>query len=304
MKPSRIRPIVAALAATVVGFLLTANRPAAFQRTAEPTLSQLLAAAGQYVAAYELSFGAVVAEEWYRQSISGPASGLLISRRATTGDVLLFNSSADSGGAGWMSFRDVQTLDTKPFPSKPGRLGALAANPTRDALAEAMRVNAISDSLTIGAFPRRPAIPTAALAYLRRTRQPLAEFEFDGMKTVGNVQAAVLKFTERPRARMTDADDFSTSGRFWIDPANGRVVQTELSITSVIFTGKVEVQYASQRAMDAWMPVRMFEQYTAALPLQGPSGRISAGATSAYVDGLATYQGFRRFELKPELIIK
>jgi hypothetical protein len=294
----RNRQILGGLVVSVVVALaFGSDRTRAFQRQPELSVPELLAAAGRYVAKYESSFGAVVAEERNLQSIGG-------TRRATTGDILLFNSSNESGGAGWMAFRDVQTLDTQPFPSQPGRLAALAANPTRETLIEAMRVTAVRDSLTIGSLPRTAAIPTTALTYLRAAKQPFSTFEFDGLKTIGDGQAAVVKFTERPRARMTDADDFTTSGRFWIDPASGRVLQTELSVTSTIYNGKVEVQYSSIAGMDLWMPVRMFEQHSASTPLTSPSGRFSGGATSAYADGLATYQSFQRFDLKPGLTIK
>ena len=295
------------IVAAIAILMSTASvRPSASQR-ADPTVAELLAAAARYVTAYESSFGAVVAQERYRQS----AGGL---RRETAGDILLFNSSAGSGGAGWMAFREFQIMDNKPLPSQPGRLAALAANPTHDALAEAMRVTATTGMYTMGSvttasyaignLPRAPAIPTSALIYLRSSRQSFSTFELDGMKTVGETRVAALKFTEHPRARMTESDDFTTAGRFMIEPESGRVVQSELSVTSVIFNAKIEVEYASAAGMELWMPVRMFEQYTWSLPLRTSGGRISGAATSAYVDGLATYQGFQRFELKPELIIK
>lgn len=302
MKAARA-PIVAAI---IVLLTMAPARPSASQR-ADPTVAQLLAAAGRYVTAYESSFGAVVAQERYRQS----AGGL---RRETAGDILLFNSSAESGGAGWMAFREFQIMDNKPLASMPGRMAALAANPTHDALAEAMRVTATTGMYTMGSvttasyaignLPRAPAIPTSTLIYLRRSRQAFSTFELDGMKTAGDTRVAALKFTENPRARMTESDDFTTAGRFLIEPDSGRVVQSELSITSVIFNAKIEVEYASAAGMDLWMPVRMFESYSWSLPLRTSGGRATGAATSAYVDGLATYQGFQRFDLKPGLVIK
>jgi hypothetical protein len=294
---------------------MASGRFSASQRAADPSASQLLATAGRYVAAYESSFGAVVAQERYRQSTNGPAnSRTSVSRRESTGDILLFNSGAESGGAGWMAFREFQTMDNKPLPSQPGRLAALAANPTRDALAEVMRVNALSggytigdvatSATTIGNLPRAPAIPTAALVYLRSARQTFSTFELDGMKTTGDAHVAALKFTEHPRARMADADDFTIAGRFLIEPDTGRVVHSELTVTSTIFKAKIEVDYASAGGTVLWMPVRLFEQYTWSLPARMVGSRTSGVAPPAYVDGLATYQGFQRFELKPGLSIK
>ena len=214
--------------------------------------------------------------------------------------MLLFNS----GGAGWMAFRDVQTVDNKQLPSQLGRLAALAADPTHEALAEAMRATAASAAYTIGSIPRAPAIPTTALTYLRTARQQFGVFELDGMKTVGDVRVAVLKFSERPHARMTDADDFTTTGRFWIDPETGRVVQTELTVTSLAGESKIQAQYANRPGIDVWVPVSMFEQHSVALPVRNDGLGRGGASPRAYVDGLATYQVFRRFDLKPGLLIK
>ena len=241
MRSARIAVFVGMLIALAV----TQARPRAAQRAADPAVPDLLAAAGRYVAAYESSFGAVVAEEQYQQSTNGPATTANrapdgASRRRTSGDMLLFNS----GGAGWMAFHDVHVIDNAELPAPKGRLAALAADPTHDALAEAMRATEANETHAIGRIPRAPAIPTAALAYLRAARQPFLLYEFDGMKTVDGVRVAVLKFSQRPHARTTDADDFTITGRFWIEPETGRVVQTVLTITSVDYENNVEVQYA------------------------------------------------------------
>ena len=293
--------------AVIVGILIAVTWSQipllASQRAADPTVAQLLAAAGRYVATYESSFGAVVAEERHQQSTNGPAKpqpGEPPSRRTSVGNVLMFNS----GGAGWMAFRTIDVLDNAELPGPKGRLAALAADPTHERLAEIMRATQAIEWLSIGGIPRAPAIPTAALAYLRASRQPLGVFEFDGMKTVGGVRVGLLKYSQRPAARTTDADDFTITGRFWIEPESGRVVQTEIAITSGTYETKVEVQYASQPGVGFWVPVRMFEQHT--IDLDSPSGANNArggASTKAYADGLSTYQSFRRFDLKPALLI-
>ena len=154
--------VVGALTGALVALTLATDRPRAAQRAANPTVSQLLAAAGRYIAGYEISFGAVVAEERYHQSTNdsaratNPAGGP--TRRNTIGEVLFFNS----GGAGWMAFHDVHVLDNAVLPVAPGRLAALAAAPTPEALAEAMRATATSATSLISTVPRAPAIPSAA----------------------------------------------------------------------------------------------------------------------------------------------
>jgi hypothetical protein len=296
------------LAVTVIlsALALMPERPRAAQRVADPMLADVLAAAGRYVANYESSFGVVVAEERYQQSTNGPATTANrapngASRRMTLGDVLLFNS----GGAGWMAFRDVRVVDNAPIGAENSRLPDLATNPSRERLADAMRTTEASAKYAIGAIPRGPAIPTAALADLRASRQMFFRFDLEGMKTIDGVRVAVIKFTQRPHARTTDADDFAVTGRFWIEPDSGRVVQTHITIASEAYENNVEVLYASRPGVPLWVPIRMFESYTVALEgIGGVGGRVGAGSTQAYVDGLSTYSGFQRFDLKPALIIK
>jgi len=293
-----------------VGMLITLagtqTRSRAAQRAADPTAPQLLAAAGRYVAGYESSFGAIVAEERCLQFTNGADTTTnrvanRASRRVTSGDVLLFNS----GGAGWMAFRDAHVVDNVELPVAKGRLAAVAVNPTREALADVMGATEANEQYAIGTMARAPAIPTAALMYLRALQQPFGVFEFEGMKSVDGIRAAVLKFSQRPHARTTDADDFTITGRFWIEPETGRVVQTVLTITSDEYENNVEVQYASRPGIDVWVPIRMLESYTATVPLLGALGsRAGGGATRAYADALSTFQAFQRFDLKPGLVIK
>ena len=303
------RTCLTSLTVVVVAGALVAHNVRAEQRPTEPSLSALLSVAGRYVAEYETSFGALVAQEIYQQSTNQPATSASRSpsqptRRITTGEVLLF----DSGGAGWMIFRDIHVLDNKELTVPTVRMAALASEPTRQLLANAMRATARVSSYMIGEIPRSPATPTAALMYLRPARQGLGVFELDGMKTIDNVGVALLKFSERADARMSTADDSTTTGRFWIDPDTGRVVQTEITIASAAYTTKVEVQYAVRPGVSFPVPVRMFETHRATVTPRGMSsasfGRTGGGSTQTYIDGLATYQGFQRFELKPELIVR
>jgi hypothetical protein len=277
---------------------------AATQRTADPSLPQVLAAAGDYVAAYEKSFPAIVGEEVYEQSANLRqfsnlrTGGDVPRRRVMTSDVLIFNS----GGSGWMIFRDVLDVDGAPVADRPGRLLSLVANPTPDALADAMRRTADSMRHYLGSVARALTVPAAALSVLRRENQPHATFEFDGMKTVARLNTALVSFTATDDEAATD-DATTTTGRFWIEPASGRVVRSEIAHTSRSCVAKVEVQYAAQPGLDLWVPVRMFEQYDVVMPAGAVQTRGSQ-PVSGHVDGLATYRNFRPFEMKPGLTIR
>ena len=59
---------------------------------------------------------------------------------------------------------------------------------------------------------------------------------------------------------------------------------------------------ATRSGVDFLVPVRSFERLNVSVPLRS-AGRGGQAVTS-YVDGLATYQSFRRYDLKSDLIAK
>jgi hypothetical protein len=107
---------------------------------------------------------------------------------------------------------------------------------------------------------------------------------------------------------VTTAGDFTVEGRFWIQPETGAVVQTVLTFTSAIYEHNVEVQYGIRSGIDGWVPIRMFESHSVGLSTTGSSGsgtgRVGLGPTTSYSDGLTTYQGHRKFEMKPAFAIR
>ena len=70
MRPARYAAVVGSL----VALALAPDRPRAAQRAVDPTVPRLLAASGRYIADYESSFRAVIAEERYEQATNGPAN--------------------------------------------------------------------------------------------------------------------------------------------------------------------------------------------------------------------------------------
>ena len=92
-------------------------------------------------------------------------------------------------------------------------------------------------------------------------------------------------------------DNAAATGRFWIEPASGRVVQTEISLEAPRYRAKVAVTYADQPKIALWVPIRMLEDYSEfnnAWNLQQP----------ATINARAEYQNFRRYETLGRLIVK
>src|SRR5215472_13966889 len=93
---SRSASIVASALTIALG-LVTSSA----QTPAVPTLDDVLARAGAYVADYETKFSLVVSEEKYLQTQDRVPG--MTARRQLKSDVAVLNA----GAAGWMGFRDV-----------------------------------------------------------------------------------------------------------------------------------------------------------------------------------------------------
>jgi hypothetical protein len=70
-------------------------------------------------------------------------------------------------------------------------------------------------------------------------------------------------------------------GRFWIDPASGRVLMSELIAEDKIVHATIDVSYQSEPVLDLLVPIEMREAYW-------------RGDQPMRITGIATYDGFRR----------
>jgi len=236
----------------------------------DPTVAELLAAAGTYIAQYEQQFAAIVSEERYQQDANALAGGGG-SRRILRSDVLMLSA----GSLGWVGLRDVYEVDGLPVRDHVDRLMKLITQPSPDSFEQARRLADESARYNLGAIARTINTPTIALVFVRRENQPRSTFTFDGMKTVDGVRAAQLSFQEQKLPRViVSVDDAAAKGKFWIVPASGRIVRTELSIESVGYTAKIGVRYANQPKLGLWVPVRIDEEYETVTSLSSVVNRV------------------------------
>jgi len=256
-------------------------------RGGTPTVPQLLQAAGKYVAEYDKKFSAVVSEEKYDQTATQP--GFRVQQRRTlVSDVILINA----GAAGWISLRDVFQVDGSPVRDHTDRLLKLLTNPAPDAYQQALRLAQEGARFNIGNLSRSINVPSTALRFVRQDTQSRSTFEFNGLKTVNALSVAELGFKETgtPRMIRTPADA-PAEGKIWLEPATGRIVQTELSVKfEKGSSAKITVHYAAEPKISLWVPVRMDEIYTL--------------ATGQTISGRADYRNFRMFSVDVNTIIK
>jgi hypothetical protein len=252
-----------------------------------PDLDDLLDKAGDYVTAYDRTFVGVVAEETYRQDVRGVAGadqrGFALEgrgqRRDLKSDMLLVRAPA---GDRWMQFRDVFEVDGKPVRDRAERLTKLFLQPSASMQRQVDDIAAASARYNIGGVNRNINLPVLALTVLEPQNRPW--FTFKGARK--SAALFELEFQEERGGTLirTAGDQAMPShGRFTIDPANGRVLSSELIAESGSLRARIEVTYALEPTMELFVPREMREKYS-----------LRDGST---IEGKATYARFRRYQV-------
>ena len=265
------------------------------------TLETVLGRAAVYVGDYQRILGSVIAEEEYLQQYSD------VSRR-TVSDLLLFSSPELSQP--WIAFRDVLTVDGAPVEDRQARLTELLRSSPQVSAERWERLVEESARFNIGPIFRNVNAPTMALQLLTAMDQPRSSFTLRGEQAVGGVAAWIVTFQERDAPALIKGQghrDLFAHGTFWIEPATGRVVQTELrTIDQTLIplgaqgavpaelTTRAVVGYAEDPELDLWVPARMTETYRLDEVL---SSRQPGLHRKIEIHCEATYSNFRRFEV-------
>lgn len=263
----------------------------------EPTLADVLRRTAAYVAEFQARLSSIVAEEAYVQDwySIGP-QGRTLGRRSLRSDlVLLKPASADS----WAEFRDVFEVDGRAIRPRDGRLERMLREP---AAADSMHVSTIvaeSARFNIGDVDRNVNTPVFSLRFLEAANQ--SRFRFTRTAGAGPTAAAstagpadsvfrvstevwVIAYDEvrsRTLIRTAQRKDQPVHGRFWIEPATGRVLVSELVVDDRTVRARIDVSFQSEPLLDMLVPVAMRERY-------------EGKKTGSIVEGRATYGRFRR----------
>ena len=265
--------------------VVPALAPASAQET---TLASVLARAGAYVVEFQRSLSGVVAEEQYVQSVRYPLSNsrvnLATTHRELKSDLLLVRPA---GVDRWLQFRDVFQVDGKPVRDRDERLMKLFLEPSASTKQQVERIVGESARYNIGNLERTVNVPVLALVILDPGIQSRFTFKHpDGDARRDAVW--VLQFQEVEREtiiRTSNGRDLPTHGRFWIEPASGRVLRSELIAEDILIRGVIDVTYQLEPDVGLLVPVEMRERY-----------EIRRDGTR--VDGTAAYGRFRRFQVK------
>ncbi|HUK32618.1 MAG TPA: hypothetical protein VLV86_01835 [Vicinamibacterales bacterium] len=260
--------------------------PAVVMARANMPVDDLLDRASTYVEQFVREFSTVVAEERYVQDLHPVADIDLLtgSRAQTTPQHVELHSdflfvSADTVSP-WLTFRDVYSVNGRAVRDREERLTRLFVNPRPDAVDRAGQISREGYRYNVGSPDRTVANPLVALGFLQSEYRARFEYRVTGIDTSLGPDVWTVKFKERVRPtilRTPDNRNVVAMGRFWIDGASGRVLQTELETS----TGdRVMTTFAYDERLQMGVPAEM---------------RDIAWSNRSPVTGIATYSNFRRF---------
>jgi hypothetical protein len=271
----------------------------------DPPLATVMQRAAAYVVEFQRQLSSIVAEEVYVQDVghikqrSGrSATG---SHRELRSDLLLVRPS---GADRYVGFRDVFAVDGTPVRDRQDRLTALFLESSPSASQQIQRIIAESTRYNIGDITRTVNTPTLPLLFLAPNCQSRFRFRRAAENAPANARRAgpresasgtfrvstevwVVEYREtQPHTliRTTGGKDLPARGRFWIEPATGRVLLSELIAEDASVRATIDVSYQSEPLLGFLVPIEMREQYV---------GRRDG----TVIDGSATYGKFRQFQV-------
>lgn len=196
-----------------------------------PSLDDVMARVGAYVAAYGEKTAVVVATEKYSQSVWISVSTEMPRPRELEAEFAIVRA-----GDGWTGYRDVVRFDGKPVQDRRDRLMSLLTDTSGD-VNELTRIASENARFNIGPISRNFNVPTAALFFFMP--RDLARFTFThkGTPKVDGVPTWEIAFkeTQRPTLIRTRAGtDVPIEGALWVKPDDGVVVKTLVRMRNFI----------------------------------------------------------------------
>jgi hypothetical protein len=273
----------------------------------EVSLKVVMQRAGAYVSEFRRRLSSLVAEESYVQDvtplIARPArpSPPTIRRELRSDFLLVWPAGADR----YVEFRDVFEVDGKPVRDRQERLTALfLEGSAKAAIPGIQRIIDESARYNIGTIERNVNTPTLPLLFLAPDHQPRFRFKrvpAQAPAITGTPREPSANFTittevwvveyeevqRKTLIRTTEGRDIPARGRFWIEPATGRVLMSELTADSSAVRATIDVSYQSEPLLGFLVPIEMRERY---------EGRRDG----TLIEGNATYGNFRQFQVRTE----
>lgn len=257
------------------------------------TAAAVMLRAHAYVVGYEQDLSGIIAEERWDQRIVRP-DGTTERERVLRSDYLVYQLPPDED---WFGFRDVVEVDGEPIVDHEDRIRELFARGPATMVEQAMKITAESARYNLGKVYRTINVPTFVLAFLRPANRSRFVFEKLGEETINGTPTWVMSYREIKEPtfiRTQTGKALKSHGRLWIEPATGRLVQSELvtgAVRAAPERATIVVTYGPEPDLGLWVPLEMSEVYDS--PRKSNANRIT---------GFAIYSRFRRSEIKMGLI--
>ncbi len=190
--------------------------------------------------------------------------------------------------AGWITFRDVLTVNKRPIRDREERLLKLLQSPEASALAQARRIAQESARFNLGRITRTMNVPDMALEYLQPRHGARIRFDTLRNETIDGRSVVVLRFSESAGpsiVRNMAGADLLARGRVWAEPDSGAIVRTELLVEDRVSKGTCTVEFRIDPRLGIRVPIKMTELYS---------------MTSETIDAVARYSDFRRFTVSTD----
>jgi VWFA-related protein len=262
-----------------------ARRPAAD----DPQLAIILARLTEYLAVYVRDFANVVAEEDYHQRLLRGGSGPNTARHLKS-DLLLVMTDDE---VGWTQYRDVFEVDGRAVRDREARVQKLFLENPAGAWRLARDISDEGARYNVGSLVRNVNRPTLPLEYLSPKRIGGLSFWRDGEDSIDGIDAVKLAFQEVARPALVQSDntraDVPANGTYWVDPSNGRVLRTRITLTAGRAEMTTTVFYKPGQSLGLWVPSEMNERYS---------------TPAEEIEGRAAYRNFRSFNVTTEMQLK
>lgn len=276
-----VRLLAACLVIALSGSVLRAQSP-------EPTLSELLDCTAGYVSKFVSEFSNVVAVEDFRQDWQAGE------RRRLTSDFLLVRyPGAEST---WLAFRDVTAVNGRAVRDQQQRVTQLFLEPFANAVRRAEEITREGSRHSLVELGPLSS-PLVILAWLQPFYRPEFRFSLGDAETRDGVRLRAIELEQvvPPPINPALARVIPIRGVAWVEEATGRVVKTEVRQGLAPNTSLITVTFKRDAGLGIDVPAQMRDSRT-----RRGAGRAVITAAGDMFTGIATYSGFRRFQVRTD----
>jgi hypothetical protein len=268
---------------TLVAIRLVCGAAPVPAATGEPALGVVLERAAAYVADFHRQLSSIVAEERYVQDWktvwAGKRQGVTnLGHRELRSDLLLLKTF---DAHDWLQYRDVYDVDGTAVRDRQERVAELFRDDSASSAALMRKILDDSARYNIGDIVRNVNTPLFPLKYLLASNQRRFTFKrtpdaTSSPTTTDPDQAGAFRvstevwaiaYQEKKSDTMIRTElrrDFPSRGRFWIEPATGRVLMSELMLENRHIKAAIDVSYQSEPLLGLLVPIEMRERYEGA----------------------------------------